>query len=76
MMVLSDRSTAQPIQKTDKNPTAAKRNAIRSKTSFTSGWCLSAGAWMRPTAVYLGNGGIYRTVEKHGHIIDSLLTSH
>jgi hypothetical protein len=34
MMVLSDRSTAQPIQKTNKNTTAAKRNAIRSKTSL------------------------------------------
>jgi hypothetical protein len=32
MMVLSDRSTAQPIQKTDKNTTAAKRKAIWSKT--------------------------------------------
>ena len=34
MMVLSDRSTAQPIQKSNKNTTAAKRNAIRSKTSL------------------------------------------
>jgi hypothetical protein len=34
MMVLSGRSTAQPIQKTSKNTTAAKRNAIRSKTSW------------------------------------------
>jgi hypothetical protein len=34
MMVLSDRSTAQPIQKTNKYTTAAKRNAIRSKTSL------------------------------------------
>jgi hypothetical protein len=34
MMVLSGRSTAQPIQKTNKNTTAAKRNAIRSKTSW------------------------------------------
>jgi hypothetical protein len=34
MMVLSDRSTAQPIQKTNKHTTAAKRNAIQSKTSL------------------------------------------
>ena len=34
MMVRSDRSTVQPIQKTNKNTTAAKRNAIRSKTSW------------------------------------------
>lgn len=34
MMVLSGRSTAQPIQKTSKNTTAAKRNAIRSNTSW------------------------------------------
>jgi hypothetical protein len=34
MMVLSDRSTAQPIQKTNKTTTAAKRSAIRSKTSW------------------------------------------
>jgi hypothetical protein len=34
MMVLSDRSTAQPIQRTNKNTTAAKRNAIRSTTSW------------------------------------------
>jgi Helix-turn-helix of DDE superfamily endonuclease len=33
MMALSGRSTAQPIQKTNKNTTAAKRHAIRSKTS-------------------------------------------
>jgi Helix-turn-helix of DDE superfamily endonuclease len=35
-MVLSDRSTAQPIQKTNRNTTAAKRKAIRSKTSLCS----------------------------------------
>lgn len=46
------------------------------RSTTTSGWCLSAGAWMRPTTVYPGNGGIYRTVEKHSYIIDSLLTSH
>jgi hypothetical protein len=34
LMVLSDRSTAQPIQKTNKNTTAARRHAIRSKTSW------------------------------------------
>jgi hypothetical protein len=34
MMVLSDRSPAQPIQKTNRNTTAAKSNAIRSKTSL------------------------------------------
>ena len=34
MMVLSDRSTAQPIQKTNRNTTAAKRHAIRSNTSL------------------------------------------
>ena len=34
MMVLSDRSTAQPLQKTNRNTTAAKRHAIRSKTSW------------------------------------------
>lgn len=34
MMVLSDRSTARPIQKTNRNTTAAKRHAIRSKTSL------------------------------------------
>jgi hypothetical protein len=33
MMVLSDRSTAQPIQRTSRTITAARRNAIRSKTS-------------------------------------------
>jgi hypothetical protein len=33
MMVLSGRSTAQPIQKTNKNITAATRTALRSKTS-------------------------------------------
>jgi hypothetical protein len=32
MMVRSDRSTAQPIQKTNRNTTAARRNATRSKT--------------------------------------------
>ena len=34
LMVLSGRSTAQPIQKSNKNTTAAKRNARRSKTSL------------------------------------------
>jgi Helix-turn-helix of DDE superfamily endonuclease len=34
MMVRSDRSTAQPIPKTNRNTTAAKRKAIRSKTSW------------------------------------------
>jgi Helix-turn-helix of DDE superfamily endonuclease len=34
MMVLRDRSTAQPIQKTNQNTTVAKRQAIRSKTSL------------------------------------------
>jgi hypothetical protein len=33
MMVLSDRSTAQPIPRTNRNTTAARRSAIRSKTS-------------------------------------------
>jgi hypothetical protein len=33
MMALSDRSTAQPIQRTNRNTTAARRSAIRSKTS-------------------------------------------
>ena len=33
MMVQSARSTAQPIQRTNRNTTAARRNAIRSKTS-------------------------------------------
>ena len=33
MMVLSDRSTAQPIQRTSRNTTAARRSATRSKTS-------------------------------------------
>jgi DDE superfamily endonuclease len=33
MMVLSDRSTAQPIQRISWNTIAARRNAIRSKTS-------------------------------------------
>ena len=33
MMVRSDRSTAQPIPRTNRNTTAARRNATRSKTS-------------------------------------------
>jgi Helix-turn-helix of DDE superfamily endonuclease len=33
MMVLSDQSTAQPIPRTKRTTTAARRNAIRSKTS-------------------------------------------
>jgi truncated hemoglobin YjbI len=33
MMVLSDRSTAQPIPRTNRTTTAARRNATRSKTS-------------------------------------------
>jgi hypothetical protein len=33
MMVLSDRSTAQPIPRTNRNTTAARRSVIRSKTS-------------------------------------------
>jgi Helix-turn-helix of DDE superfamily endonuclease len=33
MMVQSDRSTAQPIQRINRNTTAARRSAIRSKTS-------------------------------------------
>ena len=33
MMVLSDRSTAQPIPRTNRNTTAARKSAIRSKTS-------------------------------------------
>jgi hypothetical protein len=33
MMVLSDRSTAQPIPRTNRTTTAARRSAIRSKTS-------------------------------------------
>jgi hypothetical protein len=33
MMVLSDRSTAQPIRRTNRNTIAARRSAIRSKTS-------------------------------------------
>jgi hypothetical protein len=33
MMLLSDRSTAQPIPRTNRNTTAARRSAIRSKTS-------------------------------------------
>jgi hypothetical protein len=33
MMVLSDRSTAQPIQRTSKSMTVARRKATRSKTS-------------------------------------------
>ena len=33
MMVRSDRSTAQPIQKTSRTTTAARRSAIRSRTS-------------------------------------------
>ena len=31
---------------------------------------------MRHTIVYLDDGGIYRAIDKHGHSIDSLLTSH
>jgi class 3 adenylate cyclase len=34
MLGLSDRSTAQPIQKTNRHTTAAKRNALRSTTSL------------------------------------------
>jgi hypothetical protein len=34
LMVLSDRATAQPSQKTNRATTAAKRNAIRSKPSW------------------------------------------
>jgi hypothetical protein len=41
MMVLSDRSTAQPIQRTSKSMTVARRKATRSKTSSCS---------MRPVA--------------------------
>jgi hypothetical protein len=33
MMVLNDQSTVQPIPRTNRNTTAARRNAIRSKTS-------------------------------------------
>lgn len=36
MMVRNDQSTVQPIPRTDRNTTAARRNAIRSKTSSCS----------------------------------------